>query len=168
MSAITADAESPWAKPVSREPNNATWLQQIASIADRQNPDQGDPEILPPHIIQDFRRLRAPETFPDDPQPAERHIQWLERSLAFAFADSRNDRALPHQISWSPDGNFLLFWRIGNRFFDLELNADNHDGILLAYNINQAEEAWERPVHLNCAGCWHNLAEMTLIAEQNE
>ncbi len=168
MVTIAATTQSPWAKPVSQEPGTAPWLSQIAKIADKRRPDQGDPETLPPHLIQEFQSLQDPANFPDKPGPTADQTQWLACSLAEAYEHNQTDQAWPVEISWDLDGSFVLYWRIGNRFIDLELNADNYDGILLVYNIDQAEEAWKHPINMGCLSCWHNLAEMTISAAADE
>ena len=167
MTTSFAEPQSPWAKPVSREPNAAPWLNQVARIAARKAPDVGDPEILPPHLNAAFRRLRNPKSA-DQPRPTELQVGWLERSLAAAFADTAQGGSLPREVSWDPDGYFLLYWRFGDRYFDLTLNAESHDGELLVYNIDQAEEAWEHPINLGCQSCWSNLAEMADIGAAHE
>lgn len=168
MVTIVAAPQSPWAKPVSQDPNSAPWLSQIAKIADKRRPDQGDPETLPPHLITEFLSLQDQENFPDEPGPTVEQTQWLARSLAHAYEENHTDQAWPVEISWDTAGAFVLYWRIGDRFIDLELNATNYDGILLVYNIEQADEAWKHPINMGCLNCWLNLAEMTISAAADE
>lgn len=168
MVAIVAAPQIPWAKPVSQEPNAAPWLSQIAKIADKRRPDQGDLETLPPHLIEEFLWLQDQENFPDEPGPTVEQTQWLARSLARAYENNLTDQACPVEIFWDPNGSFVLYWRIGNRFIDLEFNADNCDGILLVYNIDQADEAWKHPINMGCPNCWLNLVEITVAAVTHE